>query len=129
MIMGAWGGYESGWTSVGPRLDWAAARFAEERNATSERLAAGESGDLAYEIFLEKADTRLVGVEDFHPMTLRVTHLYRREQGEWKLIQRHAHFLTPTSRVMTLVRAYEEPRDELERYLGGEASWGASCAL
>jgi ketosteroid isomerase-like protein len=95
MIMGAWGSYERGWTSVGSRLEWAAARFAEERNATSERLAAGESGDLAYEIFLEKADTRLVGAQDFHPMALRVTHIYRREQGQWKLIQRHADFLTP----------------------------------
>ncbi len=94
MIMGAWGGYECGWTKVGPRLDWAASRFAGERNATSERLAAGESGDLAYEIFLEKSDAKLVGAEDFHSMDLRVTHIYRREQGEWKLIQRHADFLT-----------------------------------
>ena len=95
MIMGAWGSYERGWTDVGSRLEWAAGRFAEERNATSERLAAGESGDLAYEIFLEKADTRLAGAQDFHPMALRVTHIYRREQGEWKIIQRHADFLTP----------------------------------
>jgi ureidoacrylate peracid hydrolase len=95
MIMGAWGSYEHGWTNVGPRLEWAAGRFAEERNATCERLTAGESGDLAYEIFLEKADTRLAGEKDFHPMALRVTHISRREQGEWKIIQRHADFLTP----------------------------------
>jgi ketosteroid isomerase-like protein len=24
------------------------------------------------------------------PLTLRVTHLYRREDGEWKIVHRHA---------------------------------------
>ena len=95
MLMGAWHGFERGWKEIEPRLDWAAGRFAEARNTTFERLAAGESGDLAYEIFLEKADTRLVGADDCHPIALRVTHIYRREYGEWKLIQRHADFLTP----------------------------------
>ena len=65
------------------------------RGRTCERLAAGQSGDLAHEIFLEKADTRLAGAEGFHPMALRVTHIYRREQCEWKIIQRRADFLTP----------------------------------
>ena len=54
---------------------------------TCERLAAGHSSDLAYGIFLEKADTRLAGAEGFHPMALRVAHIYRREQCEWKIIQ------------------------------------------
>jgi len=26
-IFGGWGAYEQGWEQVGPRLDWAAARF------------------------------------------------------------------------------------------------------
>lgn len=26
-IMGGWGAYEVGWTEVGPRLEWAAARY------------------------------------------------------------------------------------------------------
>ena len=34
MIMGAWGAYEKGWAEVGPRYDWAAARFTDS-GATS----------------------------------------------------------------------------------------------
>jgi ketosteroid isomerase-like protein len=26
------------------------------------------------------------------PMTIRVTHIYRREDGEWELLHRHADF-------------------------------------
>jgi len=27
------------------------------------------------------------------PMTIRVTHAYRREDGEWRLVHRHGDFL------------------------------------
>lgn len=95
VIMGAWGGYERGWDQVEPRLDWAAKRFRGSRNQSFERLAAGNNVDFGYEIFLEKADVRLVGSDTYNPMALRVTHLYRRESDQWKLIQRHADFLKP----------------------------------
>lgn len=95
VIMGAWGGYERGWDQVEPRLDWAAKRFRGSRNQSFERLAAGNNGDFGYETFLEKADVRLADADGYNPMVLRVTHLYRRQSGEWKLIQRHADFLRP----------------------------------
>jgi ketosteroid isomerase-like protein len=28
------------------------------------------------------------------PSTLRVTHVYRRENGEWKIVHRHADFFS-----------------------------------
>jgi len=31
------------------------------------------------------------------PITLRVTHLYRREHGEWKIVHRHADVPRPVS--------------------------------
>ena len=95
VIMGAWGGYERGWDQVEPRLDWAAKRFRGSRNQSFDRLAAGNNADFGYETFLEKADVRLADADGYNPMVLRVTHLYRRESGEWKLVQRHADFLKP----------------------------------
>jgi len=95
VIMGAWGGYERGWDQVEPRLGWAAKRFRGSRNQSFERLAAGNNADFGYETFLEKADVRLADADGYDPMVLRVTHLYRRESGEWRLIQRHADFLKP----------------------------------
>lgn len=88
-IFGGWGAYERGWEQVGPRLAWAAARFAGGEQ-TYHLLSSGASGDLAYTVALEQSQVRLVGQDLPAPMLLRVTHLYRREQGEWKLIHRHA---------------------------------------
>jgi len=88
-IFGGWGTYERGWEQVGPRLEWAAARFLGG-TLTCERLAQGVSGDLAYTIWLEKNVARVVGQGERGPVVLRVTHLYRREEGSWKVLHRHA---------------------------------------
>ena len=97
LIMGALGGYEQGGTAVAERLEWAAKHFRDTRNQSFERLAAGSSGELGYEVFLEKSESRVGESDTFSPTALRVTHLFRRESGQWKLIQRHADPLKPRS--------------------------------
>ena len=91
IIMGAWGAYEQGWDEVGPRYDWAAARFqASGAKVNVTYLASGVSGNLAYTIANERSEALIVGEEKPAAMSLRVTHLYRFEEGDWKLILRHA---------------------------------------
>jgi len=46
------------------------------------------SGDLAYTVELEHTSVSLDGVP-VAPYTLRVTQVYRREDGEWKVVHRH----------------------------------------
>jgi ketosteroid isomerase-like protein len=53
-----------------------------------ELLAAGVSGDLAYTVELEHTSVSVDGVP-VEPYTLRVTQVYRREDGEWKVVHRH----------------------------------------
>jgi ketosteroid isomerase-like protein len=88
-IFGGWGAYEKGWEQVGPRLDWAAARFLAGQR-TIELLSMALSGDLAYTVWIERGETRLVGSDELRPSGLRVTHIFRREEGAWKVIHRHA---------------------------------------
>ena len=76
-IFGAWGAYEEGWEQVGPRLDWAAARF-REGHVTIEPLTMGMSGDLAYTVYIEKGQVRVAERDELRPMALRVTHIFRR---------------------------------------------------
>jgi ketosteroid isomerase-like protein len=97
LIMGALGGYEQGGDAVAERLEWAAKHFRDTRNQSFERLAAGSSGELGYEVFLEKSESRVGDTDTFSPTVLRVTHLFRRESGQWKLIQRQADPLKPRS--------------------------------
>ena len=95
LIMGALGGCEQGGDAVAERLEWAAKHFRDTRNQSFERLAAGSSGELGYEVFLEKSESRVGETDTFSPTVLRVTHLFRRESGQWKLIQRQADPLKP----------------------------------
>ena len=90
-IMGGWGAYEQGWDEAGPRYDWAAARFRESgAEVKVEYLASGVSGDLGYTVAIERSEALVAGQDEPAAMALRVTHLFRREDGIWKLIHRHA---------------------------------------
>jgi hypothetical protein len=88
-LFGGWGGWERGWEQLGPRYDWAAARFAGGEVAFEE-IARYASDDLACTVHVERMRARLVGVEGTVPVNLRVTHIYRREDAGWKLVNRHA---------------------------------------
>jgi ketosteroid isomerase-like protein len=90
-IMGAWGAHERGWAEVGPRYDWAVARFRPSgAKLQVEYLAHGHSGDLAYTVAIERSTALVVGQAEPRPLHLRVTHVFRKENGAWKLLHRHA---------------------------------------
>jgi len=65
-----------------------ASRWSDCTDQRVEILAAGVSGDLAYTVELEHTSVSLDGVP-VEPYTLRVTQVYRREDGEWKVVHRH----------------------------------------
>ena len=46
-------------------------------------------GELAYSVWLEKDQVRVAGQAELSPLTVQVAHLYRLEEGSWKLIHRH----------------------------------------
>lgn len=90
-IMGAWGAAETGWAEVSPRYDWAAARFQPSgARVHIQYLAIGEHGDFGYTVTIERSSVRVIGTEAPAPMALRVTHLFRKENGAWRMIHRHA---------------------------------------
>ena len=55
-------------------------------------VAAGVSGDLAYLVGFEHIANSVVGIP-VEPYTLRVTHIFRREDGEWRIAHRHADYV------------------------------------
>lgn len=93
-LFGAWGPCKSGSTEVTRISRWVASRFSNCDSYDFELVAAGVSGDLAYTVGYERS----LRSQDGGPVeasTLRVTHVYRRENGEWKIIHRHGD-LMPT---------------------------------
>ena len=87
VIMGAFGGYERGWDQVSARLDWASAGIKATGRA-AENVVTVVGDDLAYTVDLEHMTRHTAGQPK--PRTLRCTQAYRRENGQWKVILRHA---------------------------------------
>ncbi|KRE71759.1 YybH family protein [Arthrobacter sp. Soil762] len=75
-----------------PFFDLLASRFSNCASFTYEVTAAGVSGDLAYVVGIEHT-TASVGGADPLPYTLRVTTIFRREGGDWKIVHRHGDAL------------------------------------
>lgn len=90
-IFGAFGGYEHGWAAVRPRLAWAASQFRDGTWAC-EHLAAHFGADVGYTVGIEHARASIGGSPG--RQDLRVTHLYRRVDGRWQMVHRHADPLT-----------------------------------
>jgi ketosteroid isomerase-like protein len=77
-----------GWEQVSGIFHAIASRWSDCTDQQVELLAAGVSGDLAYTVELEHTSVSVDGVPA-EPYTLRVTQVYRREDGEWKVVHRH----------------------------------------
>jgi len=78
----------SGWTDLEPMFRTVASWFSESADYQFEVTAAAASGDLAYTVGFEHNEVKVDGQPRNY--TLRVTHVYRREDGQWRIVHRHA---------------------------------------
>jgi ketosteroid isomerase-like protein len=99
-VFGGWGRIEKGHTPVTDAMRWVGSRFTGADAVDLEHLVIASSGDLAYTVGFERSH---VSIDSGPPgdMTLRVTHIYRRIDGDWKLVHRHADFPPPTPQKTT----------------------------
>ena len=91
-ILGAIGSYARGWHDVRTHI-LAAAQALDWTSVVIERIVTVTSDDLAVSVALERMTRQLDANSDAR--TLRVTHAYRLEQGQWRLILRHANQVSP----------------------------------
>jgi ketosteroid isomerase-like protein len=59
-----------------------------------ENVAKYVTPELAYVVWLERAKAKIGGGEDITPFALRVTMIFRPEEGTWKVVHRHADPIT-----------------------------------
>jgi ketosteroid isomerase-like protein len=59
-----------------------------------ENVAKWVSGELACVVELEEWRAKVGGREEVTPFTLRVTTLFRAEEGRWRVVHRHADPIT-----------------------------------
>ena len=94
-VFGALGVAPRGTEAVERNFREVATRFANGSDFRFEVIAAGVSGGLAYNVGYE---TSLVSLDagPVGPSRIRVTHVFRRENGEWKMVHRHGDRPPPT---------------------------------
>lgn len=101
-----------GWPDVHAVFEALASQFSKCESFEYEVVAAGVSGDLAYIAGIERT-TVSIGGDPPQPYALRVTTVFRREDGDWKVVHRHGDPLPDD----------EHARDRIAR-LGGADSGG-----
>ena len=90
-LFGALGPCDAGWDAVSRTFRWVAARFSGCTTYHFDLVAADVSGDLAYTVGYEHCTASFDGGPPTSTV-LRVTHVYRREGGAWKIVHRHGDY-------------------------------------
>jgi ketosteroid isomerase-like protein len=83
-------GFSQGTQEVASRYEQDAEAFEPGSHFSFEILQMAASEGIAYWVGFMRGEARMRGKAEAIPMNLRVTEVFRREDGEWKMVHRHA---------------------------------------
>jgi ketosteroid isomerase-like protein len=83
-----------GWDEVAKTLERAASHYSDGEATSFENVAKYITPELAYTVEIERCQAKVEGREDITPISLRVTTIFRPEEGTWKVVHRHADPIT-----------------------------------
>ncbi|MDP9301190.1 MAG: nuclear transport factor 2 family protein [Actinomycetota bacterium] len=83
-----------GFEAVNQTMERAAALYRDGRAVGFDRLAEHVGEDVAYLVEVERFEAKMGGRADVSPVSLRCTSIFRREDGAWRLVHRHADPIT-----------------------------------
>jgi ketosteroid isomerase-like protein len=83
-----------GWEQVAETMKHAASNLRDGEITGFETVAKYVTPDLAYVVWVERQKGQVAGREDVASLDLRVTMIFRPEDGEWKIVHRHADPIT-----------------------------------
>lgn len=87
-LLGAYGGHVTGWAAVSARFDRTASGYAGGGTTSRENISTWIGTDLACVVDIERHRTQLDG--ELVTFLYRTTHVLRREDGDWRIVLRHA---------------------------------------
>jgi ketosteroid isomerase-like protein len=85
-----------GWDEVSEAMERAASTRRDGKFVGFETVAKRVTAELVYVVEVERLDAKVHGGEDVTSYTLRVTMIFRSEDGAWKVLHRHADQITTT---------------------------------
>ena len=83
-----------GWEQAAATIERAASNYKDGEIVGFENVAKYVTPELAYIVEVERYKAKVGGGEELAPISLRVTSIFRREEGVWKIVHRHADPIT-----------------------------------
>jgi ketosteroid isomerase-like protein len=93
-----------GWEQVVETTDHAASQLRDGEITGYEVIAKHVTPELAYVVWLERQQAKVGGRQDVTPFTLRVTMIFRPEDGTWKVAHRHADPIATPQPAESMIR-------------------------
>ena len=93
-----------GWDEVAKVTEHAASQVRDGELVSVEIVEKLVTSELAYVVEIERVKAKVGGSEDITPFALRVTMIFRPEEGTWKIVHRHADPITTPQAVESVIQ-------------------------
>jgi ketosteroid isomerase-like protein len=93
-----------GWEQAAVTMERAATHYREGEIVGFENVAKCVTPELAYLVELERYQAKVGGRQEVAPFALRVTTIFRPEDGTWKVVHRHADPITTAQPVESVIQ-------------------------
>jgi ketosteroid isomerase-like protein len=93
-----------GWEQVAATMERAASPFRDGEIVAFETIEKHVTPEVAYVVRVERARAKVGGSEEIAPIALRATMIFRPEDGEWKVVHRHADPITTTQAAESVIQ-------------------------
>ena len=94
IIANPFGPPAKGWEEACATMERAATNYWDGEATGFDRISEYATADLGYIIEVERFRSRVGGGDKLVPFALRVTTIFRREEGAWRVVLRHADPIT-----------------------------------
>ncbi len=93
-----------GWEQVAAAAERAASQFSEGESVGFEIVAKYVTPELAYLVEVHRGKARFGARQDIAPFALRLTTIFRPEDGTWKVVHRHADPITTARPIESVIQ-------------------------
>src|SRR6266566_4898603 len=93
-----------GWEQVAATMERAASQLRDGEKVGFDIVAKYVTPDLAYIVWVERTKAKVGARQEIAPFALRVTTIFRPEDGVWKVVHRHADPITTAQPIESVIQ-------------------------
>lgn len=98
------GSIDHGWEQVAETMERVASQVSGGEITSFDVVEKCVTPELAYVVWVERSKARVGERQDIAPFDLRVTMIFRPEDGTWKIVHRHADPITTARPVESVIQ-------------------------